>query len=129
MRTTWQREMALSSKMAISGTGTLIVVANFISQVSYNKWTGELNSSVSDIRLQFGNYPGKLKRILFSEESRSAYEFKLDSLADPGPVTAELIVRKDITKPTTSKARFGMKLYDSNIQIVCEGGCEGQVEA
>ena len=123
-----QREMALSSKMAISGTGTLIVVANFISQVSYNKWTGELNSSVSDISLQFGNYPGKLKRILFSEESRSAYEFKLDSLADPGPVTAELIVRKDITKPTTSKARFGMKLYDSNIQIVCEGGCEGQVE-
>ena len=47
-----QREMALSGKMAISGTGTLIVVAN-CSQVSYNKWTGELNSSVSDIRLEF----------------------------------------------------------------------------
>lgn len=117
-----------TSKMAISG-GALTVVVENIPVVPYSTSTGLIDPTAS-ISIQFGNYPGQLKQVLFTDETRSAYEFILSSPAEPGVVTAELRVQKDITRPTASVARFEVKMFDPNIKITCDAstGCNGPVE-
>ena len=118
-----------ANKMAISGAGALTVVVDYVSPIPYSKATGMVDSSAL-LSIQFGNYPGALKRVLFTDETRSAFEFVLSSPVEPGLVTAELTIQRDISRPTTSIARFPVKMYDSSIKIQCDAsfGCNGQVE-
>jgi cysteine-rich repeat protein len=118
-----------ANKMAISGAGALTVVVDFVPPIPYSKATGQVDSSAL-VSIQFGNYPGALKRVLFTDETRSAFEFVLSSLAAPGLVTAKLTIQRDISRPTRSVARFPVKMYDSSIKIQCDAslGCNGQVE-
>ena len=74
------------------------------------KTNGQIDSTAA-IGIQFGNYPGSLKKIVYAEATRSVYEFVLSSPAEPGVVTAELRVQKDLSRPTSSIARFAMVLY------------------
>ena len=118
-----------ANKMAISGAGVLTVVVDYVDPIPYSKETGKVHSSAL-VSIQLGDYPGELRRVLFTDKTRSAYEFILSSPAQPGLVTAELTIQKDISRPTTSVARFPVKMYDSSIKIMCDAstGCNGQVE-
>lgn len=122
--------MPRENVLGISGASVLTVVVDNVGNIPYIPSTGQIVETAA-VSVQFGNYPGLLKRVLFTDDTRSAFEIVLDSPADPGEVGASLTVQKDITRPTVSVARFNVKLYDENIQLTCSRstGCNGQVEA
>ena len=120
----------ISNKLGMSGEGVLTVMIDNVGGIPSNALTGEIDERAA-VTVQFGDYPGVLQRILLTDiepYGRSAFEIALNSPAQAGQVTAEVIIQKDITKPTVSIASFTVNIYNENIQLSCHAGCRGQVQ-
>jgi len=116
--------------LGTSGTSVLTVVVENMGNVPWTMNTGRIAETAA-VSVQFGNYPGLVRRILYTDDVRSAFELVLGSPAETGVVGASLTLQADITRPTVSVARFNVRLYDENIELTCDvsTGCNGQVQA
>ena len=110
--------------------GVMTVVVDNIGDIPWTRSDGQVAETAA-ISVQFGDYAGLLQRILYTDETRSAFEVVLNSPAESGQVEAEISIQMDITRPTLLVARFNVKLYDESVKLTCDmsTGCNGQVEA
>jgi len=86
---------------------------------------GKVDSS-SSVTIQFGGEYGQILQILQSDEDALMLEVQLTDELEQGNVMALLEVRSDVSVPIPSAIEFPVRVFDDNIQLLCESpGCIG----
>ena len=115
-----------SNSFALSGKGVLTIVVDNVPQISYNRTTGAVRSP-SSLLLQMGTIFASLRRVIFADASRLAFEAQLGGPAPaPGTVLAQVSVQSDITNPIISVLNFQISIFNDAIKLTClTRNCEG----
>jgi len=118
-----------SASMTMLAKGRMTVVLDDVPQILFNKQTGVVLAP-AEVLISFGDNFGVISRVLYSDETRSAFEVALESQVPKGTFTADLKVFPDVANPTSFSAKFPVRFFDDTVKIDCDGmaACEGQVE-
>jgi len=115
--------------MGSSGSGVLTVVADNFPQIPIDLASGTVVASAGGqmpkVEVSFGDYFGRISKVLYSDETRSSFELVLSSPVAIGRDTMSLSVFEDESSPVSYSARLDMSFFDENIAIVCVGICQG----
>ena len=103
-----------------TGEGVLTIIAENLPQIAGNMATGEVLAP-SEVQVSFGNYFGNLRKLLYSETVRSAFEVTLSSPVAVGTQLMDLKIFEDNAIPVSFSAKADITFFEENIFI---GGCD-----
>ena len=110
-----------------SGSGTLALVIRDIASVGVED---ALPVPSARIEIKFnGEYFGNLRRVVYSSQAASSFEFEVPSELPVGDTEVSVKVTPDRSIPFTQEFAFALQVFDDNVVFGCENpsGCTGNV--
>jgi cysteine-rich repeat protein len=110
-----------------SGSGTLALVIQDIAAVGVED---ALPVPSARIEIKFnGEYFGNLRRVVYSSQAASSFEFEVPSELPVGDTEVEVTVTPDRSISFFQRFVFALQVFDDNVVFGCENpsGCTGNV--
>jgi hypothetical protein len=112
------------NSMGSSGVGTLTVVAENLPKISVDANGVILSPAMAEVT--FGDYFGTVRKVLYSDEVKSAFEVSLKSPVSGGKVSMDLKVFEDSSTPISYSAISVINFFDENMVLNCHmSKCQG----
>ena len=114
-----------SNAMGAQGSGVLTVEADNLPQIPIHTRSGMVMSPAK-VEVFFGENIGVVRKAIYSDETRSAWEVALSSpVAFGSSLQMDLKVVADASRPISFSARSDIRFLDETMAIECDGGCHG----
>ena len=110
--------------LGASSVGVLTLLVDNFPQITGDQATGMVLAPAR-AEISFGDYFGTVSKLLYSDETRSAFEVALTSAVAVGTELLDLKVYEDDEIPVFFSARTEVTFFDENVVISCFDKCEG----